>query len=134
MSTVKTTWAISGAQIPAAAVHLALSNGTTFVSDRLMATSRVAARVQAVSLDRKGAYTERFVTQRYSVPFFAKSGGDFQHKYPLGSGSRVRLEQVHFDHHTHHLRCVGGCGTDRLHLTGTCSLGPPCSGCPARPC
>lgn len=52
-------------------------------------------RVQAVSLDRKGAYTERYVTQRYSVPFFAKGGGDFQQKYPLGSGSRVRLEQVH---------------------------------------
>ena len=86
-----------------------------------MATLHVTAWVQAVSLDRKGAYTERYVTQRYSVPFFAKSGGDFQHKYPVGSGSRVRLEQVHFDHHTHHPHRVGGFGTDRLHLTGTCS-------------
>lgn len=50
--------------------------------------------LQAVSLDKKGSYTEPHTTQRYNVPFFSKAGGDFLRSYPKGSSSRVRLEQV----------------------------------------
>ena len=70
-----------------------MSNGRATVVSGMTDGRHVAPHLvwlQAVSLDRKGAYTERYVTQRYSVPFFCEPGVEAM----VGErGKEVRYEE-----------------------------------------